>query len=191
MKQVLLIRHGATAGNLQKRYIGRTDEPLCRQGIEQVQQLKKLGLHADVLFCSPARRARQTAAILFPQQKPILLAGLRESDFGCFEGKTAAEMSADPAYRAWVDSGCRSPIPGGESVSAFKQRCCDSFSLAMEQTAENSCAAFVIHGGSIMALLERYARPPRDFYAGQLKNGQYVHCAYDKGILIISGGALC
>lgn len=31
----LLIRHGQTQGNVERRYIGcRTDEPLCPQGIE-------------------------------------------------------------------------------------------------------------------------------------------------------------
>ena len=29
MKKLLFIRHGATAGNLERRYIGYTDEPLC------------------------------------------------------------------------------------------------------------------------------------------------------------------
>ena len=27
--KIVLIRHGATKGNLEKRYIGRTDEDLC------------------------------------------------------------------------------------------------------------------------------------------------------------------
>ena len=32
MKKILLIRHGKTQGNLERRYIGRTDEPLCEAG---------------------------------------------------------------------------------------------------------------------------------------------------------------
>ena len=34
---VLLIRHGKTIGNMQRRYIGCTDEPLCEQGVAQAQ----------------------------------------------------------------------------------------------------------------------------------------------------------
>ena len=33
MIQLYLIRHSMTAGNLKKRYIGRTDESLCPEGI--------------------------------------------------------------------------------------------------------------------------------------------------------------
>lgn len=46
----------------------------------------------------------------------------RETDFGIFEGKTAQEMEEDPDYRAWVDSGCRGPVPGGEQLAEFQAR---------------------------------------------------------------------
>ena len=44
MNRLILIRHGATAGNLQRRYIGRTDEPLCEAGIQQVLALREQGM---------------------------------------------------------------------------------------------------------------------------------------------------
>ena len=34
--KVILIRHGATMGNQEKRYIGITDEALCDTGIEKL-----------------------------------------------------------------------------------------------------------------------------------------------------------
>ena len=37
MIDIFFIRHGATEGNLRRRYIGRTDEPLCEAGIAQVK----------------------------------------------------------------------------------------------------------------------------------------------------------
>ena len=39
---IYFIRHGATAGNLEKRYIGRTDEELCTEGIERLKELQEL-----------------------------------------------------------------------------------------------------------------------------------------------------
>ena len=62
MKQLILIRHGATAGNLEKRYIGRTDEALCPLGIHQVEELKTHDFRLDFLFngnFSVVRRHRQ------------------------------------------------------------------------------------------------------------------------------------
>ena len=66
MIDILFIRHGATEGNLHRRYIGRTDEPLCAAGIAQAERLRGQNLFADCLFVSPLLRARQTAEIVFP-----------------------------------------------------------------------------------------------------------------------------
>ena len=68
MIELLFIRHGATEGNLRRRYIGRTDEPLCEAGIAQVKALQKRGLSVDRLFVSPLLRTRQTAD--FPSKRP-------------------------------------------------------------------------------------------------------------------------
>ena len=67
MIDIFFIRHGATEGNLRRRYIGRTDEPLCEAGIAQVKALQKRGISVDRLFVSPMLRTRQTADILFPK----------------------------------------------------------------------------------------------------------------------------
>lgn len=185
MNHVLLIRHGATAGNLERRYIGRTDEPLCEQGVSQIRRLKTQGLSADRVFVSPALRARQTAGLLFPQIRPVVLADLRETDFGAFEGKNALELENDPDYRAWVEAGCQTPPPGGEDIGDFKARCCQTFCAVMAQLPKGEKVAFVLHGGSIMAILETFARPRRDFYEYHVENGGFFACRYRAGILRI------
>ncbi|MEA4968915.1 MAG: histidine phosphatase family protein [Candidatus Pelethousia sp.] len=192
MKTVYFIRHGSTAGNQEKRYIGRTDEPLCQQGEAQAAALAGAGFPAfDCIFSSPYLRCRQTAAILFPGRALILAPGLKECDFGLFEGKTADELSSSPEYVAWLDTGCITPLPGGESVMGFKARCCEAFLQAVAAISENGSAAFVIHGGCIMAILEQYALPKRTFYEYHIKNGGWVRCALAKETLTIEGGALC
>jgi len=186
MKQILLIRHGATAGNLERRYIGRTDEPLCEAGTAQAQQLRKKGLQADYLYVSPARRTIQTAEIVFPDMAYTPVPDLWETDFGAFEGKTAEELSNDPRYRKWVDANCLSPVPDGESIAQFKRRCCSAFREIAGQLPEGS-TAFVIHGGCIMAILEAFALPKKDFYDYHIKNGAYIRCVYRDGNLFIEG----
>ncbi len=176
---IFFIRHGATEGNLRRRYIGRTDEPLCEAGIAQVKALQKRGLSVDRLFVSPMLRTRQTADILFPKMHYTVVDGLIETDFGRFEGKSADKLSGDPAYQAWVDAMCLTPIPEGESVTDFKTRCCEAFAETIKNVPDGSRVGFVVHGGVIMAIMEAYARPKKDFYAYHIGNGECLQGVYD------------
>lgn len=178
MKELLFLRHGATAGNLERRYIGRTEEPLCDTGIAQTARWKGK-LSADQVFVSPMLRTRQTAERVFPFLKYQIVEDFRETDFGIFEGKTWQELSACPEYSAWVESGCTTPIPGGEAVTGFKARCCQAFIQVLSQIPEDSTAALVVHGGVIMAILEAYAQPKGDFYSYHIRNGEGILCNWD------------
>ena len=149
MIDIFFIRHGATEGNLRRRYIGRTDEPLCEAGIAQVKALQKRGLSVDEVFVSPLLRTRQTADILFPKMHYTVVDGLIETDFGRFEGKSADKLSGDLAYQAWVDAMCLTPIPEGESVTDFKTRCCEAFAETIKNVPDGSRVGFVVHGGVI------------------------------------------
>ena len=192
MKTVCFIRHGATAGNREKRYIGCTDEPLCGEGKARAAALKSAGLPAfDRVFISPYLRCRETASILFPGRDFTVTEGLRECDFGMFEGKTALELTDCAEYAAWLASGCTAPVPGGESVEGFKARCRKAFLSSMAEISENGVCAFVIHGGSIMALLEAYAAPRRAFYEYRVEPCGLVRCAFDGETLKIEGTSLC
>ena len=180
MKRLLFVRHGATVGNQEHRYIGRTDEPLSPVGIEQAHCLQKEKLKADFLFVSPMLRTRQTAAIAFPSMEMHLIRDFRETDFGTFEGKTAAELSNDKSYQEWLSTFCQGPIPNGENVSDFKCRCCKAFSLCVEEIPDTCCGAFVVHGGVIMSILERYVLPHQDFYDFHIPNGGWIASLWEK-----------
>ena len=183
--RMLFVRHGATAGNLEKRYIGSTDEPLCEKGIAQIKALRTHSWKPDRLFVSPMTRTKQTADLLFPDVPQTVVKDFRETDFGMFEGRNAVELSAVPEYQAWVDNLCVDPIPQGESPSDFKARCCKAFGEVLPTIQEDSTAAFVVHGGGIMAILEAYARPQLGFYDYHIGNGDYLWCTYEKGHLHI------
>ena len=120
------------------------------------------------------RRTLQTAELLFPQMPYTLVRDFRETDFGLFEGKTAEELSTVSEYQAWVDSMCLAPIPQGESIAEFKSRCCAAFEAIMKSLPDNSCVAFVVHGGVIMSILEAYAHPKKGFYEYHIENGNYL-----------------
>lgn len=163
--EIVLIRHAQTQGNLERRYIGFTDESLCREGIKTAA---KSGIYPFVpLVCSsPMVRAIQTAKIKFPNARIITSPGLREMDFGDFEGRNADEMVDDAAYREWVDGGCLHKTPNGEGRYGFTRRVCVTFAeLVGEALARRqNYLTIVAHAGTIMAIMERFARPPRDYY---------------------------
>lgn len=183
MLSLLFIRHGTTKGNLEKRYIGKTDEPLCDLGIEQAMSLKEKNFSADFVFTSPLTRTIQTASIVFPDNKLSAISEFSETDFGIFEGKTANELSENSEYRRWVEGGCKSQIPNGESVSEFKLRCVRAFENVIKALPDNSKVAFVLHGGVIMSVLESFAIPKRDFYDYHLKNGEYLFAKYENNCI--------
>lgn len=160
MTELLLIRHGQTAGNLRREYIGRTDEPLCPAGEEALRENLAAGRYpaADMVFCSPLLRCRQTAAVIYPKLAPLVIDDFRECDFGDFEQKNYQDLSGNAAYQAWVQSGGELPFPGGESRAEFAARSVRGLALAMERilTKKPARAALVVHGGTIMALLAAY-----------------------------------
>lgn len=188
MAELILIRHGKTAGNLLGRYIGsRTDEPLCDEGREGLagKQLPEV----ERLYVSPMKRCVETAEILWPgfdQKKMQKVTDLRECDFGDFENKNYKELSGNGDYQAWIDSNGTLPFPNGESMDAFKNRCLEAFARIVEEVsgAEQEWiasgktgifrAGIVVHGGTIMAILEQYGYPKAAYFDYQVKNG----CGY-------------
>ncbi|MBR2284136.1 MAG: histidine phosphatase family protein [Ruminococcus sp.] len=180
---IYLIRHGLTAGNLEKRYIGRTDEPLCQKGIEELSLLTYP--RCGVLVCSPMKRCIQTAELLFPGQELHICEGLRECDFGSFEGKNYAELSGDPDYQRWIDSQGEMRFPGGESPDRFRKRCTEAFIRTVSAYSGISSLAFVVHGGTIMSILEKFALPHRSYYDWHTENGHGWLCRYDGGKITI------
>lgn len=169
--EVVLLRHGQTAGNRAGRYSGSTDEPLCPEGVAHARTLHADGGTARV-YVSPLKRTQQTAAILFPNAEQVIVPDLREMSFGVFEGRTAGEMEFDAAYRAWVDGGCTGVCPGGESAEQVAKRVCAAFAGALADAAahKQTRAVFVLHGGAIMALMYVCARPSRSFYEWNVQN---------------------
>ena len=174
MLRIYLIRHGKTEGNLSGKYIGpRTDEPLCQEGIRELEG--KTYPKAALLFVSPMQRCRQTGELLYPGlvQKECPL--LKECDFGDFENKNYKELSGNPEYQAWIDSGGTLPFPGGEDSEAFRIRCREGFVQCVEEAFAlgSPTTAIVAHGGTIMSILSAYGHPKQGYFEWQIKNGEY------------------
>lgn len=168
----ILIRHGMTQGNLERRYVGcRTDEPLCAEGIARLKQ----GVYPEVrkVYASPMKRCTETAAILYPTIKAEIIPDFRECDFGEFEYQNYEELNGRADYQAWIDSGGELPFPGGESRASFAARSLAAFRSLLPGADGDDCA-LIVHGGTVMAIMEAMARPKGNYYDFQVKNG----CGY-------------
>lgn len=66
------------------------------------------------------------------------------------------------------------PFPKGESRESFLKRCRDGFEESIFQAIKQhkKCVCFVIHGGSIMAVLSQFSEQASEFYDWLLKNGE-------------------
>ena len=174
MLKIWLIRHGMTEGNRYQRYIGVTDEPLCEEGRELLRKFTYPKPQA--VFVSPLKRCLETAAILFDDPKVRIIDQLAECDFGEFENKNYKELSGDPRYQEWIDSNGILAFPGGESKEECAVRNLEGFQRAVTACIREEIteAALVVHGGTIMNIMEAYALPKKEFYEWHVGNG----CGY-------------
>jgi ribonuclease H / adenosylcobalamin/alpha-ribazole phosphatase len=123
----LLLRHGQTPMSVEKRFSGMGDAELTEAGraMAAAAAVRLAGSGADAVVSSPLRRARQTAALVGEALGvPVDVEdGLRETDFGDWDGYTFAEVRGKwPAeLDAWLASTAVAP-PAGESFDETARR---------------------------------------------------------------------
>ena len=178
---LVLIRHGATKANNEHRYLGKTDEELSKEGETKLLEYKKMCFFpkVDFLFSSPMKRCIQTAEILYPESKLVEIEEWKEIDFGIFEGKNYLELQRDKRYQEWIDSNGTLPFSEGESREEFISRCDKGFrsmigKLKPTKEEEHKTVGIIVHGGTIMALLSKYAKG--NYFDYQVPNGKGFIC---------------
>jgi probable phosphoglycerate mutase len=151
--ELILIRHGETAWNRERRMQGQTDTPLSEVGRAQAEAVgQRLAQHPfAAIYSSDLARAWDTAAAIARAHKNgheiRREPALRERTFGVFEGLTYDEMAQHfPAEHARF--ALRDPdyaVPGGESPRQFFERslaCLESIAAAHA----GECVVVVTHG---------------------------------------------
>ena len=163
--ELIVVRHGQTPGNAQKRYVGALDQPLSDKGRQEAREAGVFD-NVELVYVSFMQRAKQTAAIMFPNARQVEVRGVEEMDFGVFAGRSADEMVDDPEYRAWVDSYCLAQCPGGEARDQFTKRVCDALErLLREADARGEQRVILVaHGGTMMASLGTFGDGSREYY---------------------------
>jgi broad specificity phosphatase PhoE len=156
---MILIRHGESTWNQERRIQGNLDPGLSVQGKAQAELLaaRLKGRAFAALYTSPLRRALDTAAILGESAglAPRSINGLREIRLGEWEGKTATEIrtASGDLYDRWLDRPLDVSLPpGGEEIRAFQQRAVDAIDSLRRSHIEGDVLV-VTHGGVIKVYL--------------------------------------
>ncbi len=193
---IVLIRHGETAWNAQRRLQGHIDIGLNAEGERQADALA-LSLAGEALhaiYASDLSRASQTAAAVgnlhgLPVQcEP----GLRERCYGIFEGLLYSDIEASypGEFAAWQSRDVDAVMPAGERVAeSFRQfyaRTMDAIHRVAQQHAGQHIA-IVAHGGVLecayRAALGLPLSSPRNF---PVLNASINRFSYADGKLVLN-----
>ena len=165
----LLLRHGESERSVERRFAGREDVALTRDGVRQAKlagaRLATEGV--DVIVSSPLQRARRTAeAVAEATGAPLVIdEALIEADFGAWEGLTFAEAAAKwpDELAAWMASPDVAP-PDGESFAEVAMRVLGALDRLIAGYPEKQ-AVLVSHVTPIKTLLCRaLLAPPQTMF---------------------------
>lgn len=156
MTEILLVRHGETDWNRERRVQGHADRPLNEAGLEQARELAELlaGEKFGAVFSSDLARASETAAIVAHTHglEVVFDTDLREKHFGSWEGLTDLEIAE------------RFPeaVPGGWGDGETSEAVAERAVAAIDRIRALHPAGTVLvvsHGGTIRAILSHLAVP--------------------------------
>lgn len=163
--RITFIRHGATQGNADGKYIGITDLPLSADGAAALYEKAEQAEYPRFqrVYISPMKRCLQTAYIMTPNIFTVEIPELVEMDFGEFEDKTPEELKGREDYKQFLLGGLDNPPPGGESARQVVTRCFEAITKIIGDMMEEGLTnvAVITHGGIIMNMLACFGLPKR------------------------------
>ncbi len=173
-----LIRHMPCEGNLEGRYIGRTESPLAESALGDLLELKRNYRYPQVsaYYASPSTRCVDTLKLLYPEADPEVVLEMAECDFGDWENKRVEDLQQDPRFLQWMEQGGQTAPPNGESGPVFLQRVCKGFETLVQNmmVKGETSAVLVTHAGVITGLLSAYGLPRAQPYEWMCQPG----CGY-------------
>jgi len=152
--ELWLVRHGETEWSLSGKHTSRTDVALTEHGRRRAEELRDFlaGVKFDAVLTSPMRRARETCAIAGFGDVAVVDEGLKEWDYGVYEGRTTAEIRAEiPGWSVWKDE-----IVGGETVEHVGVRADGVIGRALALGGDGGRVALFAHAHILRMLAARW-----------------------------------
>ncbi|MGI9666289.1 MAG: histidine phosphatase family protein [Acidimicrobiia bacterium] len=154
-RTLILIRHGESNANAERRWQGTLDSGLSDVGIDQVARLGKrfAGSRHTRLISSDLDRAARTAAAV---GEPELNTSWREFNVGGWDGLTHEEIEAKfPGQLEGLFKGEDILLGGGDRLSDFNRRIAETLDSTVDAMDDGDTTIVVTHGGVIWSALNR------------------------------------
>lgn len=152
----MLVRHGQTTANEERRIQGQGGAGLSSRGAEQAERTAGwlAGLHPDAtVFSSDLQRARETAAPIAARLGREILtdAGLRERDFGAWTDQLVSDLAGSWPELAerWAAGEDVVPEVGGESHGQLTDRVVATIRRLLDGRDDRESVICVTHGGPV------------------------------------------
>lgn len=152
--ELWLIRHGETEWSLSGQHTSRTDIPLTARGRQRAEELKNYLKETtfNAVFVSPMQRARETCTIAGIGDQAVVDDGLKEWDYGIYEGKTTPEIRVEvPDWSVWKD-----PIIDGETAEQVGARADGVITRALTASPDGGKVALFAHAHILRILAARW-----------------------------------
>ena len=155
MQRIHLIRHGATLADKQDLYCGKSDLPLCPEGLDELHKLAAGGGYPSAEGCrmitTGMQRTQQTLEALYGPVEHEQMPAFREIDYGVFELQSYTQLKEREDYQRWIAMGsANNPCPGGESGTDVANRVHPAFASLLEDGRDT---IVITHGGVIAAIM--------------------------------------
>jgi len=168
---IYITRHGQTNWNVQKKVMGRCDEPLNETGLNQAEETRNnlMDTDIDLIICSPLKRARQTAEIINRDRNIPIIYDERiiERDFGEFEGMETKNFDFHGYWNYYKNM----QFESAENIQVFFKRVYDFLEDITEKYKDKN-VLLVAHGGISI--------PVACFFNGNIPEGSLV----DAGLVL-------
>ncbi|GGA56219.1 phosphoglycerate mutase [Edaphobacter acidisoli] len=151
--ELWLVRHGETEWSAGGAHTSRTDIALTEHGRRRAEELRAFlaGVKFDAVLVSPMQRARETARIA-GFGDAVVDDGLKEWDYGVYEGRTTAEIRKElPEWSVWKNA-----IVDGETVEQVGERADAVIARALAAAPAGGKVALFAHAHLLRILASRW-----------------------------------
>jgi broad specificity phosphatase PhoE len=157
-RDVVLVRHGETDWNRERRVQGSKGAALNDAGREQAKGLARLlwEVPLQAVYSSTLPRAVETASyVAGPHSVPVTTdPRLNEIHHGDWEGLAESELPDLPLYLRWREDPASCALPGAEPLEAVRDRAVAAMRDIMARHQEANGLVAVVSHQIVLALLK-------------------------------------